>query len=972
MQRLVALRLIDELGLQDLMIVNRPISGYTQDFCFAVKDGDSDTLSMLNEGLALVVADGTRRRLYSKWFAALELPSDRPIVIGGDDNYPPFEFLDEKGNPAGYNVDLVRAVAQAVGMDIEIRLGPWANIVKEFEKGEIDAIEGMSYSLDRDANVDFSPPHNINHRVSVVRRGNGRPPCNLAELRDLSIIVQDGDILHEWVVAQGLTNRLTVVRDQEDALREVAAGRQDCALVARMSALYWIDKFKLRNLVVGDVPLLASQYCFAVQNGGKALLANLSEGLKAIEQSGEYRRIHDKWMGVYEESSTSLLDLLGYVAVVAIPLLGILAMVFLWSWSLQRKVSERTAALRVSEARLHRAQRVALIGDWELDLSTGMVDASEEARCIYGFDNRLWGIKEVQEIPLPEYRAMLNSALTGLCERGEAYDVTFRIQRPSDGALVDVYSVAKYDRDRNLVYGVIQDVTDQKANEALLAASEEQLRLVLDSSPIPTAVVDPENVNIFSWSRSACELFGHTPATTAEWFEIAYPDPDYRREVLERWKPLLAKGRDEGGTVCAGEYRICCQDGSTRVCEIFVRFVPGNLIVTLHDITEQNRLQESLLQAQKLESVGRLAGGVAHDFNNLLTGIMNYVDLCRDNLDADHTVRQWLDEITRDSQRSAGLVRQLLTFARKQTIKPKVLDLNDAVADTLNLLRHLIGADVNLLWQPGASLEPVKMDPTQLDQILANLCVNARDAIAGVGKITIETINATINDEYCAEHAEARPGDFIVLAVSDDGCGMDAKTLVSIFEPFFTTKGVGKGTGLGLATLYGIVKQNDGFINVYSEPGVGTTFRIYLPVSEEGVRAPAVTKVATPRPRGNETILLVEDENSIRLTTAMFLSDLGYEMLSAESPEEAVDLVAGRDGEIDLLITDVVMPGMSGRDLAVKLEETRPNMRCLYVSGYTANVIADRGIFDSDVNFLPKPFSRDDIAKKVREILDSR
>jgi len=287
----------------------------------------------------------------------------------------------------------------------------------------------------------------------------------------------------------------------------------------------------------------------------------------------------------------------------------------------------------------------------------------------------------------------------------------------------------------------------------------------------------------------------------------------------------------------------------------------------------------------------------------------------------------------------------------------------------LKMLRRLIGEDIDLVWQPGAGLWSTKIDPSQLDQILANLCVNARDAINGVGKITIETNNVSIDESYCADHVEASPGAHVMLAVSDDGCGMDHETLRNIFEPFFTTKPTGEGTGLGLATVYGIVKQNRGFVNVYSEPGKGTTFRIYLPRETTARKESAAETTGSALRGGSETILLVEDEAGIRFTIRLFLERFGYTVIAASCPEEALRLVAEHPDGIDLLITDVVMPGMSGRELAEKLAPDHPSMKILYMSGYTANVIAHRGILDEGVQFLSKPISRDELAQKVRDVL---
>ncbi|MBW1778961.1 MAG: response regulator [Deltaproteobacteria bacterium] len=384
---------------------------------------------------------------------------------------------------------------------------------------------------------------------------------------------------------------------------------------------------------------------------------------------------------------------------------------------------------------------------------------------------------------------------------------------------------------------------------------------------------------------------------------------------------------------------------------------------------EKEKLQIQLNQSQKIESVGRLAGGVAHDFNNMLGVILGHSELALEQADPASQLYAYLSEIHKAARRSADLTRQLLAFARRQTAIPRHLDLNDTVAGMLKMLQRLIGEDIDLTWMPGADLWPVKMDPAQIDQILANLCVNARDAISGVGKISIETQNSTIDKDYFADHAEAVPGDYVLLAVSDDGCGMDAETLNQIFEPFFTTKAVGEGTGLGLSTVYGIVKQNNGFINVYSEPGQGATFEIYLPRTEEMEKAekePVPKAVA----KGSETVLMVEDEASILLLGKTVLERYGYTVLAAPTPAKAITLAETHDAPIHLLITDVVMPEMNGKDLKARIETLKPDIKVLFISGYTADVIMHRGILEGEVNFLQKPFSVHSLAGKVREVLD--
>jgi nitrogen-specific signal transduction histidine kinase len=387
-----------------------------------------------------------------------------------------------------------------------------------------------------------------------------------------------------------------------------------------------------------------------------------------------------------------------------------------------------------------------------------------------------------------------------------------------------------------------------------------------------------------------------------------------------------------------------------------------------HAEAEREKLQTQLTQAQKMESVGRLAGGVAHDFNNMLGVILGYTELAMEKAPPLDPLHADLEEIQKAAQRSADLTRQLLAFASKQTVAPKVLDLNETVEGMLKILRRLIGENIALAWKPGHGLWPIRMDPTQIDQILANLCVNARDAISGAGKVTIETTNASFDAEDCDNHAAFLPGDYVLLAVSDNGCGMSPESISHLFEPFFTTKEVGKGTGLGLASLYGAIKQNNGFVNVYSELGKGTTFKIYLP--RDTAKKQAETKEPQPRiERGSETILLVEDEPAILRMTGIILEKLGYNVLAASSPSEALRLAREHNGRIHLLLTDVIMPDMQGYELAKNLQSLYPKMKCLFMSGYTAHSIARADLLTKDMHFIQKPFSKTDLGAKLREVL---
>lgn len=521
------------------------------------------------------------------------------------------------------------------------------------------------------------------------------------------------------------------------------------------------------------------------------------------------------------------------------------------------------------------------------------------------------------------------------------------------------------------------DITERRRTEESLILSEMRFRALIENAPDGIVLVHPQKGMIFA-SPAARRMFGYGPEVVITLDPNTHTHPDDLAMVLVALDDLM-RNPAQMKTL---QYRFRRQDGSwlwIESCFTNLIEVPGieAIVMNFRNIedrkraeAEQQRLQQQLVQAQKLESIGRLAGGVAHDFNNLLMSIMNYVELCREHVGKEQPIRGWLDEVTSDAERSAALTRQLLAFARRQPIAPRIVDFNDAVAGLLTLLRRLIGEDINLVWMPGASLWPVKVDPSQIDQILANLCVNARDAISGAGRISIETGNTVITSATCADHADAVPGEYVRLSVRDSGCGMKPEVLAHAFEPFFTTKAVGEGTGLGLATVYGIVRQNGGFIDVNSEPGTGTTFLIYLPRFAGAVAVASAEGVAAlPQGRG-ETILLVEDEKSLRVTCSLFLRARGYNVLVAENPAVALELAGRHPGAIQLLVTDVVMPGMDGRQLSERLAATRPGMKCLFMSGYTADVISHRGVLDQGIPFLEKPFSRDELVRRVREALE--
>src|SRR5580704_2434200 len=459
-------------------------------------------------------------------------------------------------------------------------------------------------------------------------------------------------------------------------------------------------------------------------------------------------------------------------------------------------------------------------------------------------------------------------------------------------------------------------------------------------------------------SELSGQHLGGLYADGQRWFDLA----DYLRSAAH-FNGLIAEWKKKDGTttVVRVSGRSVSDGDDNTVFELFAE-----------DVTERRTLEQQLRQSQKMEAVGRLAGGIAHDFNNLLMVISGYSEFLLDRLGPEPVLRAPAQEIASAAGRASSLTRQLLAFSRKQMLAPKVLDLNAVVTENLKMLTRMIGEDVDLVMVPASLLGAVRADAGQIDQVIMNLAVNARDAMPSGGKLTIETSNVSLDEEYARFHAPLRAGEYVMLSISDTGQGMDPETQSHIFEPFFTTKGP-KGTGLGLSTVYGIVKQSGGYIWVYSEPGKGSTFKIYLPRVAERVEPAQVVVPEEPAftEPGTETILLAEDEANLRYLARQFLEKQGYRVIEAADGAVAMQIAVAHEGVIHLLLTDVIMPGMNGRELAQRISEIRPNTKVLYMSGYTENVIGHNGTLDADVRLLQKPFTLRDLKNKVREVLDS-
>jgi two-component system cell cycle sensor histidine kinase/response regulator CckA len=638
-----------------------------------------------------------------------------------------------------------------------------------------------------------------------------------------------------------------------------------------------------------------------------------------------------------------------------------------------RDITERT---RGEEARAHLASIVESSEDAIISKSCdGVIQSwNRGAEKLYGYTASEMIGQSIRVLAPPD-RASEVASLLDRVSRGERVEHHETVRVRKDGRPTNVsVSISPVKDASGRVVGaatIARDITERKRAEEALRQSEERFRSFVENVPLGVYRTTPDG-RVLMANPALLGMLGYDSFQELasrnlehEGFEPADARSVFREQIEREGevKGLEATwNKRDGSAVSVREYAKLIRTTDGRVL-----YYDG----VVEDITVQRRLEQQLRQAQKMEAIGQLAGGVAHDFNNLLTIIAGYAQILLDRLGADNHLRGHVTEIAKAADRAAWLTRQLLAFGRRQMLSLQVLDLNAVAANMDKMLRRLIGEDIDLVTVCGGGLGRVKADRGQVEQVILNLALNARDAMPRGGKLTLETANVVLDETYARTHMGVTPGRYVMLAVSDAGCGMDAETQAHIFEPFFTTKEQGKGTGLGLATVYGIVKQSGGHIWVYSELGRSTTFKIYLPRVDGETEEPAAReKEPMVTAQGSETILLVEDEAEVRSLVRGVLESKGYTVLEARDGARALQLAAQHQGPIHLLLTDVVMPEMSGRELAERLETVHRGTKLLYMSGYTDNAIVHHGVLEPGTALLQKPFAPDALARKVREVLD--
>ena len=898
--------------------------------------------------------------------AASEEAKSTNIRVVMDNNYPPYAFLDGNGVLQGILVDHWRLWQKKTGVQVEIIAMDWGSAIAAMKTGGYDVIDTIFKTDERESWLDFSRPY-VRLDVPVFFNKEISGITDLASLKGFVVGVKEGDAAVDHLHNHGVGN-LLLFKDYEEIILAARDHKVNVFVVDKPPAMYFLYKYGIQDRFRESSPIDVGEFHRAVKKGDSALLQEIEAGFGLFSVK-EMQQIEGKWHGSSISQSIPSRYILFFIGALCFLIL----VLFLWNRTLKLAVEKRTRELETSEQRyryLFNAESDAIL---VIDVETlTLVEVNEAAVDLYGYSHQ-----ELLSLHAIDLSSEPEETRQQIISRDGRIRIPLRYHRKKDGTVFPVeISASFFELDgRRLLLAAMRDVSERLRAEEALRENRRFLNDLIENSGALIFVKDLEGryelINR-KWEEITGlrreEVLGQTDLAV---FPVSVGEQFRRNDLkvidsgeMQEWEETL-EGENGRRFFLSIKFPRRNENGDiVGICGMTTEITERK---QAEDVRE--KLLEQLSQSRKMESIGRLAGGVAHDFNNMLGVILGHTELALLSVPSSEQVYGNLKEIEKAAQRSADLTRQLLAFARKQTIMPKVLNLNETVSGMLPMLRRLMGENIDLVWSPSDDLWPLKIDPAQVDQILANLCANARDSIINVGKVMISTENDTIAQAFCVAHEGCMAGDFVILSVTDNGCGMARETLPLLFEPFYTTKEIGKGTGLGLATVYGIVQQNRGFIMVDSELGKGTSFRIYLPRHVDQENDNAGIGVGYSLPLSQETILLVEDEQAVLEMAAQMLRKIGYRVLVAASPSAAVSLAHKHMGEIDLLITDVIMPEMNGWELSKILLEIQPGMKRLFTSGYTADAIAQPNVLEEGVSFIQKPFTILELSAKVRRTI---
>ncbi|WP_026840524.1 PocR ligand-binding domain-containing protein [Citrifermentans bremense] len=1023
--------------------------------------------------------------------------SQKTLVVGSEENFPPFSIGSTDDTAGGFAVELWKEVAREAGLKYTIRVRPWGELLQDFREGKVDVLINMATSEERHRYTDFSVPHVTVNGAIFVRTGDSNISSE-ADLAGKSIIVFKSDLAHEYAVFKGWQKQLALVADAREGLRLLSSGKHDAMLLSKLAGMQTLRELGIDNVrALGIKAGYAQKFTFGVHKGDSDLLAALNEGLALAKADGDYDKLYQKWFGVYETKEPTLIDMLKYLLPFAL-FVACLAAYFFYRRSCERKQSE--AALRESKLRLDtildNVGAHIFIKDTDyrytyVNRKVCELFGKPEEMIVGKTDAAFFSPESVEEIVLSD-RPVLEEGLTvkreetNLVAENEQPHCYWTVKLPlrdRSGAIYGLCGIStditelklledevkkKSDQleeelaEREIAQESLQEQTvlleeeveERRRAEVALKKSEETVRHKLK------AILEPEG-DIGALELSDIIDSEMLQAMMEDFYRItgmlgAVLDVSGKVLVAVGWQDICTKFHRVHAKACknclesdtvltegvaAGTYKLYrCKNnmwdmvtpievGGKHLGNVFIgqffyqddppdleffreqgrrygfdetqylaaldrvprftreaadagmKFYAGltKMVSTLsftsiklsRMLAERIHLEEQLRQSQKMEAVGQLAGGIAHDFNNILQVITGYGNMLKMKENLGMKQQEWVDHILSSAERAAHLTKGLLAFSRKQVICLEPVDLNEVIENFKKFILRVIGEDIHLKTVTYGDRLIVHADVGQLEQVLINLATNARDSMHKGGILTIEAGLQTVEAPSDHEFGRAESGRYAVVTVSDSGSGMDEETRKRIFEPFYTTKEVGKGTGLGMAIVYGIIKQHSGIINVYSEPGHGTTFRIYLPVqeAERGGSDPQVVPVQAPI-GGSETILLAEDDAEVRKLAVSILSQYGYEVIQAVDGQDVVEKFAANREKIAMILMDMIMPKKNGKVAYDEISLLQPGVKVMYSSGYTADFIQNRGVSEEGIELVMKPVQPMELLRKVREMLD--
>ena len=919
------------------------------------------------------------------------------FVFGGDNRYPPYEYLDDTWMPRGFNVDITRAVAKEMGIFISLNLTPWSEARSALQAGDVDVLMGMFKSPERRRHFAFSMPHYVASYAVFVPKGSAIG--SLAETRGKRVIVQKGDMGHDHLLQQEASVEIVVRENMHEVLTALAAGEGDAALLSRVQGLIILKEEKIDTIAAVGPPILQREYCFAVKKGDDRVLSILNEGLSAIKASGRYDEIYEKWFGAYEPEGFSGVELLRYIAMVGVPLLGVAVLFFLWSWSLKRKVALRTEELSTANEILSRQI------DERLQAERALRESERRYREIFNtpndtiivYDVETGSVVDINDAGLELLGASRDEIIgssTGILASGmEGFTEERRLQlirdavkgrsqvvewltRRKDGLVLwmEISLKLAHFEGRNAVVAVGRDISIRKEVQEKLSQEKERLAVTLRSigDGVITSDVDGRVVLM---NKIAEKLTGWTQTEAAgkpmtEVFRIIHEKT--RRPCENPVEKVLTTGNI---ITLANHTALIAKDGTERsIADSGAPIMDRTstivgVVLVFRDVTDENRMEEELLKVRKLESVGVLAGGIAHDFNNILMAVLGGVSLARTNSPEDSENHRLLTDVLRACGRAKDLTQQLLTFSKGGDPVTRVASVVDVVRESAGFVLH--GSRVRCDTRFADDVWPAEIDAGQISQVVQNLILNAVQAMPAGGIITITAENHEIDPK----HVGLLPlkGDrYVKLVFRDDGPGISEHFIDRIFDPFFTTKKT--GSGLGLATTHSIVSKHDGHIQVESSSGAGTCFTLYLPASDEALPILAEKK---PRPKalGRGRVLVMDDEELVRDVVKALLTSMGYEVILTANGEEAVAAYKERHGgeeSVDMVITDLTVAGaMGGLEAAGLIWQWDPKARVVVSSGYSNDPVMADYQSHGFCAAIVKPYTYADLMQVVSEAVGS-